>query len=515
MFASRSNCSGANSRPELARTMADEEDEDNNEVPHRNYVRVVDMGATQYLLHSGTGEIVALPRGRWRLFFDTDGFGGVTTEDNTEGRWCVDLFSKGLYTGLRAGDEKPQQFVSKDGQSTWLADLRDRVVSRPFSHKVGDLHWKAETYRHDLPTGSPSSPRRLWWCLPWWVTALFGQDYSNKSGNFIGKSVASFRGVLSNSLDFESGALMMRNSVKATIAQNKARGRSIEPSVALSAEAEFSMDTAALVALSAWMSASSRFQTDKTAARRILVVVVDKFMQGRDAQLSHPDYGELRIASGMVDLSILKEFETRYRSQPFQTIFKDDGDAVPVSDFLVKCIDNLLQRRTEMWRCKLKSAVRGVCALIADAAECSLIEEWWDRADHLMLDPLVSPNKKARRVPQGYKMALQSSLDRSKGVRQVGQLIAADGILSKKRNLEQNQDDGSHALSHNNGDRFVAVNSYQYWLEGRSLASRTRNVGISLDGTHCSGEDVYSYSYWSHQAQQGMWLPTQVDFIGK
>lgn len=476
------------------------------ELPHELHVRIVNSGGKQYLIHTLLGEVVALSDGPWRLVFDDQGMGALLADYNTEEptQWVSDLLESHAFRSSRPGYDGEQIFVMRGEETTWLRDLERLGSASVFARRTADGRlWQSEVYWHRIPKiSSPMSC--LWWCLPWWATAVYGK-YGGKQGNFIGRHADIWRDAIAE-FRIESASSHLRPSLKSRIASARMSNSVVYSNEMLSVEQEFTFSTLGLFLVTGSIATNKRLHKYRDNAILVLDMVCGKFLGTGDHDITFCDI-TLEVRSGRVDLGALAQSASGVFRQVLHRICKEE-----VSDIVafIMCLFDDLQvsRRGSMVKELLRKGLVDIGCALSDIAECSKDDAMWKQNDHMSLPFLASPACKARRVFQSVKMATVRAVDETKGVKRVSSLLAAQGAMAKRGRVADDEEET--ALSMKSGATFETSAAYQYWLACRELGASTRNISMCMDGARVAGEEIQSCCVFSYQGQRAAWLPCQV-----
>lgn len=252
------------------------------ECPHEGRLRLVDFGTgeAQHLLHSATGENVAL-HGRWRLDF-VEQMGFLTPLREPSGRaavWCNELLAFSLHED--PSDDGHLFMLRKGSTEPHLASaFEGRVVVIGFSHRASVGEFTCEVYKHTYPPKELGCLR--YWAMPFIQDFVWGSDLHNK---FTCRHFPGWECHL-RKLGFSNIAEHMRRSAKSELCVAKKRRVASVSTVAFGSEQEFSISTVALLVLVAWVAAERRAQSvakrqESDRAALLLRIVLDSFLGGR------------------------------------------------------------------------------------------------------------------------------------------------------------------------------------------------------------------------------------------
>ena len=156
------------------------------EVPHRHLLELVSDGELQWLLHSGTGEIVQVPSayGLRTLKLSAGGFGylvahkGDAEASSSSGVrraiWAREL----LKTSLHQASSTSRQFVKlSDGTCRWKDELE--TEHQPWFHRC-TMSDKSNVVLKARMRRIPRHHCFLYWELPWVVHFLHEEYQWNK-----------------------------------------------------------------------------------------------------------------------------------------------------------------------------------------------------------------------------------------------------------------------------------------------------------------------------------------------
>lgn len=175
------------------------------------------------------------------------------------------------------GYHSDQHFVTLGEAKFWIDANVMTLAAKPFCHTDSKgFTFKAEVYWHKFPliAGVLSC---LFWCLPWWATAVFGPGYSASNGNFIGKNADTWRGMIQDFSGLPNAHLHLRPSTKSLLANARIRNASVDATTMLSAEQEFSVSTFGLLMLSGAIANNKRLMAYQEPAGKVIDCVIDKF----------------------------------------------------------------------------------------------------------------------------------------------------------------------------------------------------------------------------------------------
>lgn len=240
-----------------------------DEEPHEHYVRLLDTGADQHLMHAGTGEIVQVcgggaavegMQGPLKLAFEGD-FACLASRpgDDESVVWVNKVFKQSLHRAPRDGYCGSQLCIAAVGSdiSRWAESLEPLMESMMCKHSFAGCMVESELYAHRLPKHR-CRQSSIFFVVPHIMKFLYGGDFDHRNSNFVAATTARWRQTLIN-MGAEAVGNHIRLSAKSRIAEVQARGQAVSAERRLASEREFSISIFGLVIVAAQASVSNKY----------------------------------------------------------------------------------------------------------------------------------------------------------------------------------------------------------------------------------------------------------------
>jgi hypothetical protein len=295
----------------------------------------------------------------------------------------------------------------------------------------------------------------------------------------------------------------VRRSLKSTIAKARFHKEEVDGGLQLSAEAEFSWSTKAVITLMVeWSSGLEGARSTDSQAKhakhmKLMRILFDKFLcqkihvkvDGCPAPLVL-QHGKVDCAGALANTSLAKT--------------KFGREAMPLPEALSKL------RRSVKYG-PFCSESKALCSKIfdqlVDTLVCRFELDVPLHMGHKMHGGLpilrLKEGPRPRRVSMGIKKDIVQVTGETSSLRTPSQLVSGQAALNKRKGLEK-------PVTPRGANRFIKQNMYQYWLGGREMWSDSLHVSMATDAGRVGDDDLLQQVYYNVKKRAGCWGPPQV-----
>lgn len=467
------------------------------ELPHRNFVSLLRYSGKCYLHHAGTDEYCEVSEDS-RVSFDGDCARILRLSDGgAGGAWANDLLKYSLHQN--AGDNGQPFVWDKEVEvATWLHEKQRSLDSKIV--EIGGKNFQAYFYEH-CPA-DVLGPRLFFVAQA--IVDLLGYFANSK---WLCKNLGAWHMELR---DMGMGTVHIRKSAKALLASARTSGGALQAADVASAGQEYSFSIAGLIMLASRLaSCTGKWSSDDSRgkARSFLKEVLASFV-GSESFVVRAQQGDSWLVI-VVEAGFAKWKDLTFEGRAAKSVVTCAGwpDEGMVLDELLLVAWKLAhasksQRATtvkELGAALWSEAVLVIGSIIEHKA--SSCKGFFKDTDNLAWS-VVRPNKCAKRIPIQLKVDLVQLATATQGIKRTASFVACQNELAKRGKVES-------SASRSGARWFTQDCQLQYLASPRYNFDGIKNISLVLDGIRAAGEEFLFVCLWSHECQQGCWLPPQ------